>query len=198
MRKKRKYMKYLFTKENMSMEKKHIERHSLLLTTQFSSVTQSSPTLWDLMDCSTLGFPIHHQLLELIQTHVFWVSDTVQQSYSLLSLSPSFNLSQNEGCFQWVSSSNQVVKVLEFQLLRQFFQWIFSISPFSEYSGLISLRVDCLDLLAVQGTLKSLLQHHSSKPSILQCSAFFIVQLSYLYMNTGITIPLTRWTLWAK
>ena len=128
MRKKRKYIKYLFPKENMSMEKKkkkHIERHSLLLTTQFSSVTQSSPTLWDPMDCSTLGFPIHHQLPELIQTHVYWVSDVIQQSHSLLSLSPSFSLSQNEGCFQWVSSSNQVVKVLEFQLLRQFFQWIF-------------------------------------------------------------------------
>ena len=96
-----------------------------LLTTQFSSITQSHPTLWDPMDCSTLDFRIHHQLLELIQTHVYWISDAIQQSYSLLSLSSSFTLSQLEGLFQWVSSSNQVVKVLEFQLLHQSFQWKF-------------------------------------------------------------------------
>ena len=89
------------------------------------------------------------------------------------------------GSFHWVSSSHQVAKVLEFS---------FSISPSNEYSGLISFRIDCLDLLAVQGTLKSLLQHHSSKASILQRSAFFTAQLSYPYMTTGKTIALTRWT----
>ena len=104
-------------------------------------------------------------------------------SHPLLSPSPpTFNLSQ--GLFQWVSSSHQVAKLCCFS---------FSISPSNEYSGLISFRMDWLDLLAVQGTLKSLLQHYSSKASILWCSAFFIVQLSHPYMSTGKTIALTRW-----
>ena len=95
------------------------------------------------------------------QTHVHWVGDATQTSHLLLSPSPSsFNFSQHHGIFQWVSSSHQVAKVLEF-----------SISPPSEYSEVISFRMDWLDLLAVQGTLKSLLQNHSSKASILQCSA---------------------------
>ena len=100
-----------------------------------------------------------------------------------------FRLSQHQGLFQWVSSSYQVGKVLEFQLQHQSFQW---------YSGLISFRMDWLGLLAVQGTLKRLLQHHSSKASILRCSAFFIGQLSYPYMTTGKTIALTRWTFIGK
>ena len=139
------------------------------------------------MGCSMPGFPVHHQLPELAQTHVHQVSDTIQPSHSLSSPSPpAFNLSQHQGLFTWVSSSHQVAKVLEFQ--HQSFQWIFR----------IFFRVDWLDLLAVQGTLKSLLQHHSSKASILRCSAFFIVQLSHPYMTTGKTLALTRQTFVSK
>ena len=125
-----------------------------------SSVPQLRPTLWDPMDRSTPGLPVHHQLPELTQTHVHWVSDAIQPSHPLLSPSPpTFNLSQHQGLFQWVSSSHQVAKVLQFS---------FNISPSNEYSRLISFRMDWLDLLAVQGTLKSLLQHDSSKASILK------------------------------
>ena len=156
----------------------------------FSSVAQSCLTLCNPMDCSTPGFPVHYQLLELTQTHVHCVGDAIQLSYPLLSPSPpTFNLSQHQGLFQWVSSLNQVAKGLEFQLQHQSFQW---------YSGLISFWMDWLNLLAVQGTLKSLLQQHSSKASILQCSSFFIVQLSYPYMTTGKTIALTRRTFVGK
>ena len=131
---------------------------------------------------------VHHQLPELAQTHVCRVGDAVQPSHLLSASSPSaFSLSQYQGLLQWVSSSYQVPKVLEFHLQYQFFQ----------YSGLISFRIDWLDLRAVQGTLKSLLQHHSSKASILWCSAF-IVQLSYPHMTTGKTIALTRWTFVGK
>ena len=126
---------------------------------QFSSVTQSCPTLCDPMNWSTPGLAVHHQHLESTETHVHWISDTIQPSHPLSSPSPpALNLSQHQGFFQWVSSSHQVAKVLEFQ---------FSISPSNEHPGLISFRMDWLDLLAVQGTLKSLLQHHSSKASIL-------------------------------
>ena len=93
---------------------------------KFSSVAQSCPTLCDCMDCSTPGFPVHHQLLKLAQTHIRWVSDAIQPSHPLLSpSSPAFNLSQHQGLFQWVSSSHQVAKVLELQLQHQSFQWIF-------------------------------------------------------------------------
>ena len=157
---------------------------------QFSSVAQLCPTLCDPMDCNMPGFPVHHQLLELIQTHVHWVSDAIQPSYPLSSpFPPALNLSQHQGLFRWVSSSHQVAKVLEFQLRHQ---------SFNEYSGLISFRMDWLDLLALQGTLKSLLQHYSSKASILQRSAFFIVQLSHPYMTTGKTKVFTRWTFVGK
>ena len=139
------------------------------LLVQFSSATQLCPTLCDPMNRSMPGFSVHHQLPELAQTHVHWVSDAVQLSHPLLSPSPpAFNLFQHQGLFQWVSSSHQVVKVLSFSL---------SISPSNEHPGLISFRMDCLALLGVQGALKYLLQHHSSKASILQCSIFFIVQL---------------------
>ena len=142
------------------------------------------------MNCSIPGLPVHHQLLELAQTHVHWVSDVIQPSHSLLSPSPpAFSLSQHQGLFQWVSSSHQVAKVLELQLQHQ---------SFSEYSGLISFRMDWLNLLAVQGALKSLLQHHSSKASILWCSAFFMVQLSHLHMTTGKTITSTIWSFVGK
>ena len=143
---------------------------------QFSSVAQSYPTLCDPVDCSMPGLPVHCQLPELTQTHVHWVGDAIQPSHPLLSPSPpDFTLSQHQGTFQWVSSSHQVAKVLEFQLQYQSFQW----TP-----RLISFRMDWLDLLAVQRTLKSLLQHHSSKASILRRSAFCIVQRSH---------PSSRW-----
>ena len=150
-----------------------------------SSVTQSGPTLCNPKDCSTPGFPVHHQLPKPAQTHVHRVGDVIQPSHPLLSLSPpAFYLSKHHGLFQWVSSSHQVAKVLVAK--------VFSISLSSEYSGLISFRMDCLDLLEVQGTLKSLLQHHSSKASIFQRSTFFIVQLSHPYVTTRKTIALTR------
>ena len=134
---------------------------------QFSLITLSYLTLCDSIDCSMPGFPLHHQLQEIAQTHVHWVDDAIQPSHPLSSPSPpAFNLSQHQGLLQRVNSSHQVAKVLEFQLQHQSSQWIF---------GLISFRMDWLDLLAVQGTLKSLLQHHSSKASVLWCSAFFIV-----------------------
>ena len=121
---------------------------------QFSSVTQLCPTLCDPMDCSMPGLPVHYQLPEFTQAHVPWVGDAIQPSYPLLSPSPpSFNLSQYQGLFKWVSSSYQVAKVLELQLQHQSFQWTLMVK---------------LDLLAVQRTLKSLLQHHSSKASILR------------------------------
>ena len=138
------------------------------------SDAQSCLTFYDPMDCSVPGFPVHHQLLEFTQTHVHWVGDAIQPSHPLSSpFLPTFNLSQQQGLFQWISSSN-------------------------EHSGLISFRMDWLDLLAVQGTLKSLLQHHSSKTSILWHSALFIVQLSHPYMTTGKTIALTRRTFVGK
>ena len=142
------------------------------------------------MDCSTPGFPVLHYLLKFLQTHVHWVSDPIQPSHPLLSPSPpAFNLSQHQGLFQWVGSLHQVVKVLE--------SFSLSISLSNEYSGLISFRIDWFDLLAVQGTLNSL-QHNNSKASILQRSAFFMVQLSHPYMTTGKTIALTRWNFVGK
>ena len=162
----------------------------ILLILQLSSVTQSCPTLCNPMDCSMPGLPIHHQLPEFTQTHDHWGGDAIQPSHPLSSPSPpALNLSQHQGLFQWVSSSHQVAKVLEFQLQHQSFQWIFRT---------ISFRIDWLDLLTVQGTLKSLLQHHSSKASIRQCSDFFMVQISHLYITTGKTTALTRWTFFGK
>ena len=138
------------------------------------------------MNCSTPSLPVHHKLPEFTQIHVHWVDDAIQPSHPLSSPSPpSPNLSQHQGLFQQVNSSHEVTKVLEFQLQHQSFQ---------EHPGLISFRMDWLDLLAVQRTLKSLLQHHSSKAYILWRSAFFTVQLSYPYMTTGKTIALTRRT----
>ena len=162
----------------------------LIILSSVCSVTQSNSTLCNPMDCSTPGFPVHHQLPELAQTLVHWVSDAVQPSHPLSSPSPpAFNLSQHQGLFQWVSSSHQVAKVLELS---------FSVSPSNDYSGLISFRMDWVDLLAVQGTLKGLFQHHSSKASILHLLAFFMVQLSHPYTTAGKTIALTRWTFVAK
>ena len=131
---------------------------------QFSSVAQSCPTLCNPRNCNTPGLPVDHQLSECTQTPLHLVGDTIQPSHPLSSPSPpALNLSQHQGLFKWVSSLHQVAKVLEFQPQDKSFQW----TP-----GLISFRMDCLDLLAGQGTLKSFLQHHSSKAS------FFGAQLS--------------------
>ena len=151
---------------------------------QFSSVAQSWLTLCDPMNRSTPGLPVHHQLPEFTQTHVHRVSDAIQPSHPLLSPSPPApNPSQHQGLFQWVSSSHEVSKVLKFQLQHHSLQG----NPRADF-----------DLLAVQGTLKSLLQHNISKVSILRCSAFFTVQLSHPYMTTGKTIALTRRTFVGK
>ena len=133
----------------------------MCLCVQFSSDAQSCLALCNPMACSMPGFPVHYQLPEFTQPQVHHFGDSIQPAHPLPALSPpAFNLSQHQGLFQWVSSSHQVAKVLEFS---------FSISPSNEYSGLISFRMDWLDLLAVQGTLKCLLHHHSSKASILWC-----------------------------
>ena len=172
-------------KHIVDLKKIQIQNNEYALV-QFCLVTQSCLTLWNPMDCSTPGFPDHHQLPEFTQIYVHRVADTIQPSHPLSSSSPlAFNLSQHQGLFKWVSSLHQVAKVLEF-------------SPSKEYSGLISFKMDWLDLLGVQVTLKSLLQHHSSKASVLQHSAFFIVQLLYPYMTTWKTITLTRWTFFGK
>ena len=132
-----------------------------------SLVTESCPTLFDPMDWSMPGLPVHHQLPEFTQTHIHWVGDVIQPSHPLSSpCPPAFNLAQHQGLFLWSVLCMRWPKCWSFS---------FSISPSNEYSGLISFRMDWLDLLAVQGTFQSLLQHHSSKASILRCSAFFIV-----------------------
>ena len=144
-------------------------------------VAQSCPTLCDPMDCSMPGFPVLHHLPELAQTHVHWVSDAIQPFHILLAPSlPALNLFQHQGLFQCVGS------------WPKYWSFSFSISPSNEYLELISFRIDWFDLLAVQGTLKSVFQHRNSKASVLRSSAFFIVQLSHLYMTTGKTISLTR------
>ena len=136
------------------------------------------------MDCSTTSIPVHHQLSKLAQTYVHWVGDAIQPSHLLSSplLLPSIFPSM------WEFSNVSVLRIR----WPKYWSYSFSISPSNEYSGLISFRIYCFDLLAVQGTLKNLLHHHSSKASILQCSAFFIVQLSHPYTTTGKTIALTR------
>ena len=157
---------------------------------QFSSVAQSCPTLCDPMNCNIPGLPVHHQLPEFTQTHVHRVSDAIQPSHPLSSPShPAPNPSQHQGLFQWINSSHEVAKVLGFQLYHHSFQR----NPRADLlqNGLVGFPW-------VQGILKSLLQHHSSKASVLRRSAFFTVQLSHPYMTTGKTIALTRWTLVGK
>ena len=142
------------------------------------------------MNRSMPSLPVQHQIPEFTQTHVHRVSDAIQGSHSLSSLlllppiPPSIKVFSNEStlCMRW----------------PKYWSFSFSIIPSKEIPGLISFRMDWLDLLAVQETRKSLLQHHSSKASILRCSAFFTVQLSHSYMTTGKTIALTRWTLAGK
>ena len=139
------------------------------------------------MNSSTPGLPVHHQLLEFTQTHVHRVSDAIQPSHPCRPLlimppiPPSLRVFSNESTLR--------------MRRPKYWSFSFSIIPSKEIPGLISFRMDWLDLLAVQGTFKSLLQHHSSKASILLRSAFFTVQLSHPYMTTGKTIALTRQTL---
>ena len=140
------------------------------------------------MDCSTPGLPVHHQLPEIAQTHVYRVGDAIQSSH-LIFCCPLLFLSSVFPSIR-VFSSESVLHTR----WPKYWSFSFSISPTNEYSGLISFRIDWFDLLAVQGTFKSLLQHHSSKASLLRCSAFFIVQLSHPYVTTGKTIALTRQT----
>ena len=152
---------------------------------RFSSVSQSCPTFCNPVDCSMPGFPAHHQLPGLTQTHVHLVGDA--SNHPILScpllLLPSV-LSRIR-----VFSNGSVLHI-RWPKDQSF---SYSKSPSNEYSGLISFRMDWFDPLTIQGTLKSLLQHHSSKASILKCSAFFKVQLSHPYMTTGKIIALTRW-----
>ena len=127
------------------------------------------------------GFPVLHHLAEFDKSHVHWVSDTIQPSHPLLPPSPILSLSQYQGLFQWIGSIRWPM----------YWSFSFSISPSNEYSGFISFRIDWFDLLAIQGILKSLLQHHSSKASILQCSTFFMVQVSHPFTTTMETRALT-------
>ena len=160
-------------------------RGDFLYSPLFSSVAQARPTICDPLDCRMPGFPVHHQfpdLLKLMPIKSVMPSNQLTLCRPLLfppSIFPSIRIffSESALCSGWPK------------------YWRFSISSSNEYSGLISFRMDWYDLLAVQGTLKSLLQHHSSKALILRCSAFFMVQLSHPYMTTGKTIALTRWIL---
>ena len=159
--------------------------NSKVVSVQFRSVAQSCPTLCDPMDCHMPGLLVNRQLPEFVQIHVHWWSQWCHQpSHPLLShlLLPSIFPSIR------VFSNGSVLRIR----WPKYWSFNFGISPSNEYSGLISFRMDWLALLGVQGTLKSLLQYHSTKASIIWCSAFFIVQLSYPYMTTGKTIPLTR------
>ena len=142
------------------------------------------------MNHSTPGLPVHHQLPEFTQTHVHRVSDAIQPSHPLPSPSPPAPIPPSIRVF-----SNESTLRMRWP---KYWSFSFSISLSNEHPGLISFGMDWLDLLAVQGTLKSLLQHHSSKASILQCSAFFTVQLLHPYVTTGKTIALTRRTFVGK
>ena len=151
------------------------------------SVVKLCPILCYSMYWSTPGFPVLHHLLEFTQTHVHCVGDAIQPSHPLLSPSPpTFNLSQHKGLFKWVKWPPLHIR------WPKYWSFSFKINPTNEHPGLISFRMDWLDLLAVQGTPKSLLQHHSLKASILQRSAYFVVQLSHPYMTSGKTTALTK------
>ena len=159
---------------------------SMIEYIQFSSVQSLSHvqlTLCSPMDSRTPGLPVHHQLPEFTQTHVHWIGDAIQPSHPLPSPSPPPSIFPSIKVFL-----NESVLHIRWP---KYWSFSFNTSPSNEYSGLISFRIDWLDILAVQGTLKSL-QHHSSKTSILWHSAFFMVQLSHPSMTTGKTTALTR------
>ena len=164
----------------------------MIRSVQFSSVAQSCPSLCNPMDCSTPGFPVHVQLPELAQTHVHQVGDAIQSSHPL----PSHHLILCHPLLLLPSIFSSIRVFSNESVLRirwpKYWRFNFSISPCNEYSELIPFRIDWFDLLTAQeNTLKSVLQHHSSKTSI-QCSAFFMVQLSHSYMASGKTISLAR------
>ena len=146
-----------------------------------SSVIQSFLTLCNPMDCSKPGIPVLHCLLVFAQTHVRWVSDAIQPTHPLPPPSFAFHFSQHQGLSYWISFSHQMAKILELLLQYQSVQWIFRIDFLWNW---------LVWFLAIQGTLKSLLQDHNSKASILWSSAFFMVQLSHPYMTTGKTSSL--------
>ena len=166
---------------------------SLLLTFGFTLLVVQSHSCTNLCnptDCSMPGFCVLHHLLEFAQTEIHWVSDAILPSHPLSSPSPPvLNFSRHQSLFQWIGSSHQVPRVLELR---------FSISTSKEYSRLSSLKIDWFDLLPVQGTLKRLLQHHSSKVSILHHSAFFMIQHLHSYRTTGKTTALTIQTFVGK
>ena len=156
---------------------------------RFYSVWSLSPVLLFATPCMP-GFLVHHQHPELAQNYVHWVSDAINHLTLGCPLLLSFSIFPSIRVF-----SNESILRIRWP---KYWSYSFSISPSNEYSGLISFPMEWLDLLAVQGTLKSLLQHHNSKTSVLRCSAFFIVQLSHPYMTTGKAIALIRWTLLAE
>ena len=170
--------------------RKSVQYFILFFSIQFSSVAQSCLTLCKPLDYSTPRFPVHHQLPELAQTHVHQVSDAIHHLILcrplllLPSIFPSIRIFSNGSVLhsRWTN----------------YWSFSFNISPSNEYSGLISWRMDWFNILAMQGTPKSLHQYHSSKVSILWCSAFFIVQLSRPHVTSGKTISLTRWTFLGK
>ena len=162
----------------------------MVIWIQFTSVAQSCLTLCDPMKRSTPGLPVHHQLLEFTQTHVHRVK---MPSNHLILCRPLLLLPSIFPSIR-VFSNESVLRIRQ----PKYWNFSFNISPSNEHPGLISFRMDGLDLLAVQGTLKSLLQHHSSKASILQCSAFSNVLLSHPYMTIGKNIALSRWTFVGK
>ena len=164
---------------NSWMDKQMWYIHTKEYSVQFSSVAQSCPTLCNPMNHSTPGLPVHHQLPEFTHIHGHRVSDAIQPSHPLSSPSPPAPISPSIRVFSNKSTLHM--------MWAKYWTFSFSISPSNEHPGLISFRMDWLDLLAVHGTLKSLLQHHSSKASILRRSAFFTVQLSHPYVTTGKT-----------
>ena len=153
-----------------------MKRLQILPSSYCRSAAQSCLTLCDPMDCSMPGLSVPHHILKFAQVQVHCISDAIQLSHPLTPSSPALKLSQHHRLFQCVSFLHQMTKIMEFQLQHE---------SFSAYSWLISFTMDWLDLLAVQETLKHLLQHHTPKASILQCSAFFIAQLSHPDMTTG-------------
>ena len=164
-----------------------VQQHESVIS---SVQSLSHVRLCDPMDCSTPGLPVHHHLPELAQTHVH---QSVMPSNHLILCHPLLLLPSIFPSIK-VLSTDPVLRIR----WPKYWSFSCSISPSNEHPGLISPRMDWLDLLAVQGTLKSLLQHHSSKASILQHSAFFTIQRSHPYMTTGKTIALTRWTFVGK